>query len=189
MPLLFHRSLAIEAKPTREGQKTRVFHADLVALVGAPGLGLELGAARKDNTLRPVLLAYAATEQEARAFTANLRLGHPAIDARSGRSFRIEIPRSASFRFETVPAAGGTLTFAYRPSAFALQPQTADAPRLRFLCMPPKWWIEREAATLTEFGSDAREVALAAYYPRGGQWPTPRDPGLAELPFRAARSA
>jgi hypothetical protein len=164
MPLPFHMSLAIEAKPTREGQKTRVFHAGLLALVVAPGLGLELSATRKDNTLRPVLLTYAATELETRAFTANLRAGLPAVHTRTGRSFRIEIPRSAGFRYETVPAARGTLTHAYRPSAFALQPQTADASALRFLCMPPRWWVEREAATLTEFGSDAREAALAAYF-------------------------
>ncbi len=32
------RHLAIEAKPTRAGQKTRIFHADLLTVVAAPGL-------------------------------------------------------------------------------------------------------------------------------------------------------
>jgi hypothetical protein len=161
----FRRPLAIEAKPTREGQKTRIFRADLLTLVAAPGLVPELGSSARDNTVRPVLLAYAATEQEARAFTANLRAGRPAVhDQRGVGSFRIEIPRSAGFRYETLSAAGGTLTFAYLPGAFSIQPQTAGAGSLHFLCMPPTWWVEREAAALAGFGSDAREAALAAYF-------------------------
>ena len=67
-PFPSRRSLAIEAKSIREGQKARIFHADLIALVAAPGLHWEFGAASRDNTLRPVLLAYAATDQQARAF-------------------------------------------------------------------------------------------------------------------------
>ncbi len=157
------RHLAIEAKPTREGQKTRIFHADLLTVVAAPGLAWEFGSTSRDNTLRPVLLAYAATDQQARAFTANLRAGRPAIhDERGIGTLRIEIPRSAGFRYETFASDGGTLTFAYLPGAFSQQPAAAEQDAIRFLCMPPTWWVEREAATLSELGPDAREAALAA---------------------------
>jgi hypothetical protein len=163
-PFPSRRSLAIEAKPTREGQKTRIFHADLIALVAAPGLHWEFGSSSRDNSLRPVLLAYAATDQEARAFTANLRTGRPAVHQQRGiSSLRIEIPRSAGFRYETFSLDGGSLTFAYLPWAFSLQP-AAESGAIRFLCMPPTWWIEREAVTLPELGPDAREAALAAHF-------------------------
>ncbi len=159
------RHLAIEAKPTREGQKTRIFHADLITVVAAPGLQWEFGSSSRDNTLRPVLLAYAATDEQSRAFTANLRSGRPAIhDQRGIGNFRVEIPRSAGFRYETFSCDGGTLTFAYLPGAFSQLPATAEHGTLRFLCMPPTWWVEREAATLTELGPDAREAAVAAYF-------------------------
>lgn len=158
------KPVVIEAKPTREGQKSRLFRADVLCAVAAPDLW-ELGSTGKENTVRPVLLAYAATEHESRAFTANLRAGRAAVEEGS-HSYRVrfEIPRSAGFRFETYSRDGGTLTIAYLPSAFALQPGTAEQDAIKFLFMPPTWWVDREAATLPDLGCDAREAALAAYF-------------------------
>jgi hypothetical protein len=151
-PAPFRRPIVIDEKPTREGQKTRLFRADVLAAIAAPAL-YDLGATSKENTLRPVLLAYAATDQESRAFTANLRSGRPAIEEGS-HSFKLkfEIPRSAAFRFDTHSHEGATLTLAYLPSAFALQPGTdaAEPGAIKFLCIPPTWWVDREAATLSD---------------------------------------
>jgi hypothetical protein len=172
-PPPYRNPVLIDSKPTREGQKTRQFRADLLTAIAAPTLW-ELGATNKENTLRPVLLAYAATDQESRAFTANLRAGHSAVeDSTSTRTLRLkfEVPRSAGFRFETHSREGGTLTLAYLPAAFALQPAatTTEPGAISFLCMPPTWWVDREAATLAASGllraaEDPREAAHAAYF-------------------------
>jgi hypothetical protein len=165
-PPPYRKPVVIDAKPTREGQKSRRFRADLLAVVVAPRLW-QLGATAKDGTLRPVFLAYAATDAESRAFTANLRTGRPAAeDGGSTPRLRFEIPRSAGFRFEAHSRAGATLTLSYQPAAFSYQPAAApaEAGAIRFLFMPPTWWVEREASTLPELGRDARDAALAAWF-------------------------
>jgi hypothetical protein len=200
VPHPYRIPLTTDSKPTREGQKTRRFHADLLALVVAPTLW-DLGAAQKDRTLRPVFMAYAASDLEARAFTANLRAGHPAVQDQDQRfpstssptGLRLEIPRSAGFRFDHHSRDGATLTLAYLPAAFALQPAAAEPAAIRFLFMPPTWWIDREAATITELGADAREAALAACFVAHLDRRTPL-PIASDLRFhlalyRAARAA
>ncbi|HEV3074633.1 MAG TPA: hypothetical protein VHB47_09475 [Thermoanaerobaculia bacterium] len=164
-PLAPYRTPVVtEVKPDSEGRKSRIFRAELVCFVTANRLW-ELGATAKEGILRPVLLAYAATEQEARAFTANLRTGRPIVeDTRSSSKLRFELPRSAGFQLETHSRDGGTLTLAYLRPAFALQPSIAESDRVEFLCMPPAWWVAREAVTLTAFGEDAADVARAAYF-------------------------
>ncbi len=95
-------------------------------------------------------MAYAASDLEARAFTANLHAGHPAAqDHNQGHSspstfasglptgLRLETPRSAGFRFDPHSRDGTTLTLAYLPAAFALQPAAAEPAAIRFLFMPP----------------------------------------------------
>ncbi len=152
-----------ELKPDREDRKSRIFRAELLCFVTANRLW-ELGTTAKEGVLRPVLLAYAATEQEARAFTANLKAGRPIVeDTRSSIKLRFELPRSAGFQLETHSRDGGTLTLAYLRSVFSLQPSIAEADRVEFLCMPPAWWVAREAATLAQFGEDAADVARASY--------------------------
>jgi hypothetical protein len=196
-PAPFRRPVVIDEKPTREGQKTRLFRADVLAAIAAPAL-YDLGATNKENTLRPLLLAYAATDQESRAFTANLRAGRPAVEEGS-HSFKLkfEIPRSAAFRFDTHSQDGGTLTLAYLPSAFALQPgtDTAEPGAIKFLCMPPTWWVDREAATLSDHhlhALEAREAAIAAYFvaylDQRSPLPIANDPRFHLELFRAARA-
>lgn len=162
---LFLQPVVIETKPTKEGQKTRSFRADLMAVVAANKMW-EYGGTQKDRTCRPVFLAYAATDQEARAFTANIRTGRPAVQERSGSGGdRWEIPRSAGFRFETFSSEGATLTLGFLPSIFALQPGTVDQTRIEFISMPPTWWVEEQAAEIrSEMGADAEDAAIAAYF-------------------------
>ncbi|HEV3074586.1 MAG TPA: hypothetical protein VHB47_09235 [Thermoanaerobaculia bacterium] len=61
----FRRPVVTEVKPDRERRKSRIFRAELVCFVTANRLW-ELGESAKEGILRPVLLAYAASEQEAR---------------------------------------------------------------------------------------------------------------------------
>lgn len=162
---MYRQGITIETKPEREGQKSRSFSVDLLCWVLGSDLW-EMGATSKERCHRPVFLAYAGTEQASRAFTANLKTGRPAVfDGSAGYQTRIEVPRSAGFRYDTFSHGNARLTCAYLPSAFAFQPGTTELEMISFICMPPRWWVEREATLIEpEMGADAREAAMAAYF-------------------------
>ncbi|HEX4959753.1 MAG TPA: hypothetical protein VF173_02860 [Thermoanaerobaculia bacterium] len=163
-PNLFRRTLSIESKPACEGQKSRTFSVELLAWVVADEMW-ELGTTKKDNTHRPVLLAFAGSRSAARSFEANLRFGRTATEADRSNGRRFEIPRSAGFRYEPTPKGEATLTIAYLPYLFFMEPATTEQGTLSFLCMPPTSWIDREATTIARsMGSEAREAAMAAYF-------------------------
>ncbi len=159
------KTLTIESKPKREGQKSRSFSVELLAYVLANDLW-ELGSGGKERCNRPVLMAYAGTEQASRAFSANLQGGRPAVvGGPSGLSSRFEIPRSAGFRYETLSRQGATLTLAYLPSVFSFQPATSKTEEMAFLCLPPTWWVDEQAEAIRPaLGGQAREAAIAAYF-------------------------
>jgi hypothetical protein len=158
------KTLTVESKPQREGQKSRSFSVELLAYVIANDLW-ELGSTAKERCYRPVFMAYAGTEQGSRAFAANLRCGRSAVVQDTGLTTRFELPRSAGFRYETFSQAGATLTLAYLPSVFSFQPAVADSGSISFLCIPPTWWVDEQAETATRtMGADAREAAIAAYF-------------------------
>ncbi len=158
------KTITVETKPQREGQKSRSFSVELLAYVLANDLW-ELGAGSKERHHRPVFLAYAGTDQASRAFSANLRAGRPAVVTGSNLVTRFEVPKSAGFRFETYSREGATLTLAYLPAVFSFQQPAADSGNLSFLCLPPTWWVDEQAqATEEVMGEDAREAAVAAYF-------------------------
>jgi hypothetical protein len=161
---VYRKTITVESKPQREGQKSRSFSVQLLAYVLANDLW-ELGSGAKDRAYRPVFMAYAGTEQGSRAFSANLRSGRPAAIAGSSLATRFEIPRSAAFRYETVPQAHATLTLTYLPAVFGFLPTTADADDISFLCLPPTWWVDEQARAIApRLGREAREAAVAAYF-------------------------
>lgn len=155
-------TITVESKPQREGQKSRSFSVELLAYILANDLW-ELGSGAKDRAVRPVLMAYAGTDQGSRAFSANLRAGRTAVA--QGGGLRFEIPRSAGFRYETFSREGATLTLAYLPAVFGLQPLTPNGGDITFLCLPPTWWVDEQAQAIAPaMGQDAREAAIAAYF-------------------------
>jgi hypothetical protein len=162
---VYRKTITVESKPKREGQKSRSFSVELLAYVLANDLW-ELGPGAKDRAYRPVLLLYAGTDQASRAFSANLRCGRPAVAAgTSSLTTRFEVPRSAGFRYDTVSREGATLTLAYLPSVFSFQPATSETEEIAFLCLPPTWWVDEEArAVEPTMEDDAREAAIAAYF-------------------------
>jgi len=159
------KTITVETKPQREGQKSRSFSVELLSYVLANDLW-DLGAGGKERNHRPVFLAYAGTDQACRAFSANLRSGRPAVVAGNGHQVtKFEVPKSAGFRYETFSREGATLTLAYLPAVFGFQPPTADSGSLAFLCLPPTWWVEQEAQAIRKaMGENAREAAVAAYF-------------------------
>ena len=156
------KTITVESKPQREGQKSRSFSVELLAFILANDLW-ELGPGGKDNTCRPVFMAYAGTYHGSRAFSANLRGGR--WSATESNSLRFEIPRSAGFRYETFSRERATLTLAYLPSVFGFQPTTSEAEDMAFLCLPPTWWVDEQAHAIAPLvGKEAREAAIAAYF-------------------------
>lgn len=158
------KTITVESKPLREGQKSRSFSVELLAYVLANDLW-ELGSGGKERSHRPVFMAYAGTDQGSRAFSANLRGGRPAVTAGSSLTTRFEVPRSAGFRFDKFTREGATLTLVYLPPVFSFQPATTDAEDIAFLCLPPTWWVDEQAKAIRQtWGEDAREAAIAAYF-------------------------
>jgi hypothetical protein len=139
----------------KDDPKGRTFSVQYVASIQAAGICPPAGS----GALRPVLLAYAGTSSAVRAFTANLRSG---LSASTG-SRRFELLRSLGYKYQlTTPASGQALVLAYLPDLFHLQPGVQDHDALRFVSAPPRWWLERQEGLLTpEFGSRARDYALA----------------------------
>jgi hypothetical protein len=139
----------------KDDPKGRTFTVHYVASIQAPGICPPAG----NGTLRPVLLAYAGSSSAVRAFTANLRSGLTAATT----DHRYELLRSLGYRYQlTSPAQGQALVIAYLPELFHLQPGVQEHDALRFVCAPPRWWLDRQAELLApEFGGDARDHALA----------------------------
>ena len=57
---MYRRTILIESKPQREGQKSRAFSVELLAWVLANPLW-ELGGTAKERVYRPAFLAFAGT--------------------------------------------------------------------------------------------------------------------------------
>lgn len=152
-------TLTIEKTERKKGKKlkTREFSVSQLGCVFADQFW-ELGWSEK--TMRPAWVAYAASEQEARAFTANFRAGRKA----KRNPYPLEIPKSASHKWMTQKVGEATVTVAYLPELFHLDP-CVPPKDIRFLFMPPTWWLDAQEAELrADFGEQARDVARAAYF-------------------------
>jgi len=156
-------------------KKTRVFSVRLLGYIEADRLW-ETGAT---DDVRPVWISYLGTDSETQAFTANFRVGHKAT---SGIK-RLQILKSAPYRWITHKVPGGAITTAYLPDLFHLEPVDPAQAQVRFVFAPPTWWIERAGEALrAEVGTDAPEAARAALFAAYLDRRTPL-PVLGELAF------
>ena len=161
-----HPEIRITREPrVRRGAaaaKGREFGATALAHVEADSLW-ELGSGK---TRRPVWLSYAATRSAALAFSANLRGGARAAPASSAGRVEdcFEIPKSSGHRWATQDINGVTVTTAFLPSLFAVEPPLPPCD-VSFIFMPPHWWVSSQAEKLRAiFGSQAEDVARAALF-------------------------
>jgi hypothetical protein len=159
---------------TKDGKKSRAFSTALVGYVGAPSFWkFGYGDA---YTQRPVLLMYCGTDQEIRAFTANLRTGRKVeVIGKGGGGHdteltKLEIPKSAGFKFVVQQVGDGLqIATAFLPELWLLDPGLIDPEEIAFLCAPPTWWTDAQIAlvadrmTLDESNRFGREAAVAAY--------------------------
>jgi hypothetical protein len=154
-------------KKQHQAVKSRQFSAELLAYVTADSLWPG-GQADTDN-LRPIWAMLGGSEQELRAFVANLQLGHLAAIPKEGYSrsapTRFEFLKSGGYRYVWHKVSGLTfggqeggnspaqqlaLVTIYQPELFRLDPGMVDPELCRFVMLPPLWWVERELARLRE---------------------------------------
>lgn len=133
----------IEIAPQVEG-KGRTFRAVLLASVRAdlfwPG-----GMTATDNE-RPVWAMFAGSEQELRAFMANLTSGRKADMPKpyGHGDDRMEILRSAGFQTTWQREAEGSIATVFLPELFQLDPGLVDPAGIKFIILPTGTLIRRQ---------------------------------------------
>jgi hypothetical protein len=186
-------TFAIEPKGGPHSGKGRSFSVYALNYALANRAWLPLSRS-PENRHRPAYIAYAATEQESRAFTANLRKGRPFV-AKSiygGRDAELDMPRSAGYRWLHQRVEGGVIiTTALLPDLFLLDAGMLDE-RIRFIFAPPRWWVSKMAAARPEGPSLGRETVIATYFAamldRRTPQPIINDSAFHILLLRAARA-
>jgi hypothetical protein len=154
-PLLTIRTEA-KKSPTA---KSRSFSVNLLGFLTADALREAVPDSGKP--LRPVWIAYGASERESHPFTANLRGGRKAATQNDA----FEIPKRSGFRWTAQKVPGGLITVAYLPELFHLEPVVPPDGHVRFVFAPPRWWIAEQAEDLAaDFGDDAPDAARAALF-------------------------
>ncbi|MFN7976377.1 MAG: integrator complex subunit 1 [Acidobacteriota bacterium] len=175
-------------RSTSASAKGREFCSVLLAHLEADSLW-DLGT---NKTQRPVWISFVGSPSAARAFTANFRGGARASRHSSTRvEDSFEIPRSSGHRWVFQVVEGMTVTTAYLPSLFHVDP-TVPGDDVRFIFMPPRWWVTaqsaRLAATFGERAEDAARAALfAAYLDRRTRLPVLQDFAFQLRLFEAAK--
>jgi hypothetical protein len=140
----------------QEGRKGRSFAAYLMACVRADAL---FDAAMTDtgDMVRPVWAMFGASEAALRPFVANLQCGRQALypDNRHGRRAKsgVELLRSASYRYSFQSHAEGMVVTAYLPELFDLDPGMVDPSGVRFVMLPPAWWVARQTIPTAEIAA------------------------------------
>lgn len=180
-------TFTIESKAESAGRggrrKGRAFSTRLLGYIAADSLW-DSGATHE--VTRPVWLAYFGTDQETRAFTANLRCGRKA----SADNQTFQLPKKSPHRWLAQKVPGGVVMTAYLSDLFHLEPALPPED-IRFLFAPPRWWIEAQARELAaEFGQEAPDAAraalFAAFLDRRTHLPLLSDLGFHLRLFRAA---
>jgi len=131
--------------PQEEG-KSREFSATLLSYVEADPLW-EAGR-NSGDTIRPLWMMLCGSEQELRAFVANLRTGRKATfgnkqgysSYRYGKQERFEILRSANFQVSWQKEVEGSIVTLYHPELFQIDPGLVDETHIQFVLLPTKAW-------------------------------------------------
>lgn len=126
---------------TDGGKKGKSFEVGLLGYIV-----LDSSGAYRE-TIRPVWMAYAESEDAVKPFTANVRMGAKLLvpdrnpgDLSSGTAF--EFLRSGGFQYsvQRMPDGYSAVTV-FEPEIFVLNPGMIDPTRIEFLVAPPTFWI------------------------------------------------
>lgn len=139
-------------QPQKEG-KGRAFSATLVSYVECQAI-----SQRGNDTIRPIYMALAGTDQELRSFVANLRTGKKAEDASGYRRSKdkYEVLKSAGFQVSWQRHAKGTLVNLFAPDVFCLDPGMVDPKGVEFVLLPAKRWLKESDVAVPDVVPDER---------------------------------
>jgi hypothetical protein len=136
--------MVIAPKP---GKKGRSFTAVLLASVEADLLWS--GGMTDTDNQRPVWAMFGGSENELRAFMANLMSGRIAVFPKSNGYSRsrdecVEILRSAGYRIVWQREAEGALATIYLPDLFQIDPGLVDPEGIKFILLPTQAWVDEQ---------------------------------------------
>jgi len=155
------RNVSIE--PKTEG-KGRTFRAVMLASVEADLLWSG-GASGSDN-MRPVWALFAGSDQELRAFVANLTAGRRVTCEkrygyyRAGKEDRLEFLKSARYQTIWQREEEGALATVYLPDLFKMDPGMVDPTGIGFVLLPTQEWHAQQTLPTTAL---ARHLAKCGY--------------------------
>lgn len=131
--------------PVVEG-KGRVFHAILLASVEADLLWP--GGLTSNDNVRPVWAMFAGSDQELRAFVANLQMGRkanlPRAGYRRGKEERLEFLKSAGYQTIWQREEEGSIVTLFLPELFQMDPGMVDQIGIKFVLLPTSEWHSRQ---------------------------------------------
>lgn len=150
----------VQILPQTEG-KGRTFKALLLASVEADLLWT--GGQTVSDNLRPVWAMFAGSEQELRAFTANLLSGRKAIfPKRNGwgrkKEDQLEILRSAGYQTFWQREAEGSIVTLYLSDLFQMDPGMVDPEGIRFVLLPTQEWAQAQKFDVAPVVRHAKKV-------------------------------
>jgi hypothetical protein len=146
--------------PQVEG-KGRSFRAVLLASVEADLLWT--GGQTGSDNLRPVWAMFAGSEQELRAFVANLTTGRKAIFPKNNRYSRakddqLEILKSAGYQTIWQRETEGAIATLYLPELFQMDPGMVDPMGIRFVLLPTMEWVQNQKLEMLPLIRHAKRV-------------------------------
>ena len=154
------KEVVIERK--QEG-KGREFSATHLASVTADKLWEGGAADNKSDIARPVWATFFGSDDELRAFAANLSLGRRAVVhnnnyGRRGAGF--EFLKSAGFKQIWQREAEGAVVTVFLPELFLLDPGMVDPKEAKFVLLPPRDWADKQELPREEVARHARRLSL-----------------------------
>lgn len=128
-----------------KGKKTRSFKAMLLAHVEADALWS--GGLTDTETIRPVWMILAGTDNELRPFVANLQTGRKAERLKGTHwkkvDSRFETLKSAGYQFSWQRTSHGSAVTVFLPDLFRLDPGMVDPKGASFVLLPAKSWLQQ----------------------------------------------
>jgi len=142
-------------------EKSRSFSVQLLGFLAHNSLLTTPLSQRDKKTFYPVYVAYAGSDLELQAFTANFRAGRPAKLLHE----KLQLPKTTKYRWITHKLKGLSVTVAYLGDVFHLENDGTATGDCRFVFAPPTAWVDEQAEILRpDFGPDARDAARAALF-------------------------
>ncbi len=145
-----------------KGEKGRSFAAELLAAIEVDHLW-EYGRTTTD-VRRPVWMVVASSEQNMRAFHANLLTGKRAETvSNNSTKERWELVPSAGYAHHSRRIGNSVVTTYFLPELLRLDPGMVDPVNIRFMAIPAKAWVDSQSFDLP--AARARLLQLADVTP------------------------